>query len=174
MSSNNRIQNEIDHAKYLLKHGPSKIWNWDSNAGKIRWKRRADMLCSEITENSEVLELGCGAEYLTKELIKCNCNITAIDISEDLINYAKKNVVSPNLRFLIQNAYSMDFEDATYDFIVGSSVLHHLDIDKAISKIFRVLKPNGKIFFTEPNMLNPQIAIQKNIPFIKKIARRFA
>jgi len=31
-----------------------------------------------------------------------------------------------------------------------------------------VLRPNGTIFFTEPNMLNPQIAIQKNVPWVKR------
>ncbi len=32
----------------------------------------------------------------------------------------------------------------------------------------RVLKPGGRIFFTEPNMMNPQIAMQKNIPSLKR------
>jgi SAM-dependent methyltransferase len=31
-----------------------------------------------------------------------------------------------------------------------------------------VLKPGGTIYFTEPNMLNPQIAIQKNVPWVKR------
>jgi hypothetical protein len=30
------------------------------------------------------------------------------------------------------------------------------------------LKPGGRIAFTEPNMLNPQIALQKNIPWLKR------
>ena len=40
-------------------------------------------------------------------------------------------------------------------------------MDKSVSEIYRVLKPGGAIFFTEPNMMNPQIAIQKNISYIK-------
>ena len=46
-------------------------------------------------------------------------------------------------------------------------MLHHLDLDVAIIKIYQLLKPGGTISFTEPNMLNPQIMIQKNIPWIK-------
>ncbi|MCA9419174.1 MAG: hypothetical protein KC917_23060, partial [Candidatus Omnitrophica bacterium] len=33
----------------------------------------------------------------------------------------------------------------------------------------RVLKPGGRFVFSEPNMLNPQIAVQKNIPWIKRM-----
>jgi hypothetical protein len=46
--------------------------------------------------------------------------------------------------------------------------LHHLEVEKALRDVHRVLKPGGTVFFTEPNMLNPQIAIQKNIPWIKR------
>jgi hypothetical protein len=37
-----------------------------------------------------------------------------------------------------------------------------------LREIFRVLKPGGAIYFTEPNMLNPQIAVQKNVPWVKR------
>jgi len=40
---------------------------------------------------------------------------------------------------------------------------------KALKECYRVLKPGKALVFAEPNMLNPQIALQKNIPFIKKM-----
>src|SRR5205823_14114046 len=73
-----------------------------------------------------------------------------------------------NVQYQIENAYQLSYEDAAFDSVVGSSVLHHLEIAKALRDIYRVLKPAGTIYFTEPNMLNPQIAIQKNIPWIKR------
>ena len=54
------------------------------------------------------------------------------------------------------------------DSVVGSSVLHHLEVDAALKEIWRVLKPGGLVFFTEPNMMNPQIAVQENVPAIKE------
>ena len=44
------------------------------------------------------------------------------------------------------------------------------DVATALREIYRVLKPGGKIWFSEPNMLNPQILMQKNIPWLKRWA----
>ena len=71
-------------------------------------------------------------------------------------------------RIKIQDACALTYSDAAFDSVVGSSILHHLEIEPALREIRRVLKPGGTIYFTEPNMLNPQIAVQKNIPWIKR------
>jgi len=68
------------------------------------------------------------------------------------------------------NAESLDFAPASFDSVVGSSVLHHLDIERALSEIHRVLVPGGRIAFSEPNMLNPHIFLQKNVSYLKKLA----
>lgn len=63
----------------------------------------------------------------------------------------------------------MPFPNEIFDFIVGISILHHLDLNLALKEISRVLKPKGKFVFSEPNMLNPQIFVQKRISFLKKL-----
>ena len=115
-----------------------------------------------------VLELGCGIGYFTSELIHSGAEIVAIDVSPDLLEIAKTQHSARNVRYEIQNAYAMTYPDAMFDSVIGSSVLHHLEIKAALHEIHRVLKPDGAIYFTEPNMLNPQIALQKNIPWIKR------
>lgn len=168
LENDKRLRNEIEHGKYLKKQGAGDIWGWETVAGKKRWSRRVKMLTDHIKPGMNVLEIGCGSGYFTKELAKTNAEITAIDISQDLLDMAKEKVQSTHVNFLVDNAYDMNFNDCSFDTVVGSSVLHHLDIDLALKEIFRVLKPNGRIYFTEPNMLNPQIALQKNISFFKK------
>ncbi len=54
--------------------------------------------------------------------------------------------------------------------MIGSSVLHHLELGPALAEVRRVLKPGGRFVVAEPNMLNPQIMIQKNVPFVKRLA----
>ena len=168
MNPDDRLMHELEHGRYLASKGAGEVWNWESSAGKVRWKRRVDMLSSVIKEGDEVLELGCGTGYFTKELLKLNARITAIDISPELIEEARRTIQAENVYFKIQNAYQTEFLDNNFDAVVGSSVLHHLDLGKAVREIHRILKPGGLIAFTEPNMMNPQIALQKNIPWLKR------
>lgn len=164
----NRIAREIEHGRFLAHHGAGEIWNWESPAGKVRWARRVKMLCRDVTPGMRVLELGCGAGYFTRELARTGADITAIDISSDLLELARANCSAANVRYEIQDAAALTYAEATFDSVVGSSILHHLQIDPAVAEIYRVLKPGGSIHFTEPNMLNPQIAIQKNVAWVKQ------
>jgi SAM-dependent methyltransferase len=163
-----RISKEIQHGRFLAKHGAGEIWNWESPAGKRRWARRVKMIGGHLKPGMTILELGCGTASFTGELARSGAGIVAIDVSPELLEIARANCSAPNVRYEIQNAYALTYSDATFDSVVGSSVLHHLEIEEALREIYRVLRPGGTIYFTEPNMLNPQIAIQKNVPWIKR------
>jgi SAM-dependent methyltransferase len=126
------------------------------------------MLSSHLKPGMTVLELGCGTGSFTRELARSGADVIAIDVSPELLEIAKANFSAPNVQHEIQNAYSLSYPEGRFDSVVGSSVLHHLEIKEALRDVYRVLKPAGTIYFTEPNMLNPQIAIQKNIPWIKR------
>ena len=163
-----RIAKEIQHGRFLAQHGAGEIWNWEGQAGKLRWARRVKMLSNHLRPGMSVLELGCGIGYFTRELARSGADIVAIDVSPELLEIAKVDCAAENVRYEIQNACALSYPDAVFDSVVGSSVLHHLEIKEALHEIYRVLKSGGTIYFTEPNMLNPQIAIQKNIPWIKR------
>jgi ubiquinone/menaquinone biosynthesis C-methylase UbiE len=115
-----------------------------------------------------VLELGCGTGSFTRELARSGADVVAIDVSPELLEIARVNCSAPNVQYQIQNAYALSYSEGVFDSVVGSSVLHHLEIKVALRDMYRVLKPRGTIYFTEPNMLNPQIAVQKNVPWIKR------
>lgn len=163
-----RILHEIEHGRYLATHGAGEIWNWEGPAGRLRWQRRVSLLTANIRHGMKVLELGCGTAYFTRELAKTGACIEAIDISPDLLRAAQRNCPAENVSFHEQNAYALTYPENRFDAVVGSSVLHHLELDQAIHEIYRVLRPTGTVAFTEPNMLNPQIAVQKNVPAIKR------
>jgi SAM-dependent methyltransferase len=163
-----RISREIQHGRFLAENGAGEIWNWETSAGRIRWARRVKMLSSHLKPGMSVLELGCGTGSFTRELARSGADVVAIDVSPELLEMAKANCSAPNVQYQIQNAYALSYSEGAFDSVVGSSVLHHLEVEKALRGAYRVLKPGGTIYFTEPNMLNPQIAIQKNVPWIKR------
>jgi ubiquinone/menaquinone biosynthesis C-methylase UbiE len=162
------IDNEIAHGEKISNHA-EEIWGWGGLVGQSRAERRAQYFIElgQIHNTSAVLEIGCGTGIFT-EKIYCatNAQITAIDISSALLEQAEQKL--PNVNFKIEDAMRLSFGDSTFDIVYGSSVLHHLDMVAALKEFFRVLKPGGRLVFAEPNMVNPQILIQKNIPYIKE------
>jgi 2-polyprenyl-3-methyl-5-hydroxy-6-metoxy-1,4-benzoquinol methylase len=167
MVKDERILNEIRHGEYIRKHG-EEIWNWSSPAGKLRWARRCRLFAEFLgNHKSRVLEIGCGTGLFTKELARTDNTIVAIDISDSLIMKAKERVSSTNVNFIVGNAYETEFKSGSFDFVIGSSSLHHLEVDSALNEFNRILKSGGRMMFTEPNMMNPQVALIKNVPSIK-------
>jgi ubiquinone/menaquinone biosynthesis C-methylase UbiE len=164
----NVLEHEIAHGK-KISHNAEEIWGWESKAGRRRAERRANYFINlgSIKQPDKVLEIGCGTGIFTQKVyLTTKANITAIDISEELLKQASAKI--PEVNFKIDDAMNLSFPDNNFDIVFGSSILHHLDYQKSSEEIFRVLKPGGRLVFAEPNMLNPQIFIQKNVPFIKR------
>lgn len=114
------------------------------------------------------VELGCGTGEFTEDLARTGASVAAIDVSPELLAAAKTRGTAA--RFLIADATALPFGDASLDAVVGSSILHHVELGPAVAEMRRVLRPGGRACFTEPNLLNPQIAVQKNVPAIKRWA----
>ena len=168
--TDSRLANEIAHGKAILEKG-EEAWNWSSPTGRMRFLRRCQFFKDALgNTGKQVLEIGCGTGLFTQELAQTNNQILSIDISAELIQAAKARTLSGNVRFVVADACRTGLPPSSFDFVVGSSCLHHLEVNAALKEFHRVLKPGGKIIFTEPNMLNPQIALQKNVPFLKKWA----
>lgn len=163
-----RIAREIQHGRFLAEHKAREIWNWEGPAGQVRWARRVKMLSEHLRLGMTVLELGCGTGHFTRELACSGADIVAVDVSPELLAMAREGYPAPNVRYEVQNASALTYPNAVFDSVVGSSVLHHLEIKEALREIYRVLRVGGTIYFTEPNMLNPQIAIQKNVRWVKR------
>jgi ubiquinone/menaquinone biosynthesis C-methylase UbiE len=155
----------------MISERGEQIWGWSSPAGKRRMLRRAKYLNDALKtfKKSFVLEIGCGTGIYTSALAKTDNMIFAIDISFELISKAYKKHYGTNVVYIVCDAEYTPFKNDQFDAVIGVSILHHLEVKRALLEIYRVLKPAGRILFSEPNMLNPQIFFQKNIACIKKL-----
>lgn len=160
-----------ERAHGVLIHGdPEFVWGQSTHAGRLRIARRAKLVIDAcgLKPGMKVLELGCGSGNYTELYAKSGADILAVDLSEDLLEIARKRL--PHVRFQIAAAESLEgIADNSLDCVIGNAVLHHFEVPLALRAMHRVLKPGGMIAFTEPNMMNPQIALQKNIPPLKRL-----
>ncbi|MDO8805325.1 MAG: class I SAM-dependent methyltransferase [Elusimicrobiota bacterium] len=163
-----RIDNELAHGRKISQNAEF-YWGWSGVAGRLRSERRAAMYKSagDLQPGKKALEIGCGTGIFTAIIARTGADITAVDLSPELAERARAQNPSPNVKYAVMNVEKLEFPDNSFDCVYGSSVLHHLNLPKALPEMLRVLKPGGAFVFTEPNMLNPQIMLQKNIPFLK-------
>lgn len=166
-----RLENEILHGKFLAGLDDGEFWYWASAAGKERLKRRQEVFAQRAAPDMQILELGCGSGYFTEPMAEAGAHVTAIDISPDLIECARKRVPNENITFKVENAYQLNYENDYFDAVVGNSILHHLEMDQALNEVFRVLKPGKSICFLEPNLMNPLQMIELSTPTMRKLSR---
>ncbi len=116
-----------------------------------------------------MLEVGCGAGEFIERLSGSGLRITAFDLAEACAREARrKDGKDSPLLICTADIGLMPFKDETFDICFGISILHHIDLDSAWKEIIRVCRSGARFFFSEPNMLNPQIMAQKNIPWLKR------
>lgn len=161
-----RLQREVAHGATTTAVHQAEF-GWDSPAGIIRRQRRIDFICNDIPRDAKVLEVGAGTGLQTAGLLQHFSNIVGIDISPELLEVARKR--APGAEYLVMDAHAPSYPKESFDAIVGVSILHHLDWDLALQNYYPLLRPGGFLRFSEPNLLNPQIFLQKNIPFIKRM-----
>ena len=168
----NRVDNELDHGRFLAREGAETVWGWGTPAGRIRADRRTDMIArgAHLKPGMRIVEVGCGTGLFTELFAKLGVHVTAVELSPDLLDIARKRGIDPTHVTFVHGRFEDVELPNTFDAVVGSSVLHHLEVASALEKARTVLRSGGAIAFAEPNMLNPQIAVQKNVPIIKRWA----
>jgi 2-polyprenyl-3-methyl-5-hydroxy-6-metoxy-1,4-benzoquinol methylase len=166
-----RARNEIAHGQKLASSGnPEDIWNWNSPAGRVRAQRRGKLIAetAQLKPGMRVMEIGCGTGLFTEIFARYGASILAVDISPDLLSYARARHLPPELVEFREMRFEDCDLDNPFDAVVGSSVLHHLDMNAALQTIYNLLKPGGTMVFAEPNMLNPQVWAERNIPAVRE------
>lgn len=142
-------------------------------SGSLRVRRRIDLFFKHcgFKPGFKLLEIGTGTGEYAKALSRYGSTLFCTDISPNMLNKAvRKTAGEAPIHFFVSDIEQLPIKDGVFDAVVGNAVLHHLDIERALAGVFRVLKKGGGFAFAEPNMLNPQIFLQKHIRFLKRLA----
>jgi len=103
-----------------------------------------------------VLELGCGAAWMTRLLAERFEPESIVATEVDRIQHEKNLALAeiPSLvSFRIGGAESIDAPDTSVDAVFMFKSLHHVPrdlMDQALREIHRVLVPAGRAYFSEP------------------------
>ena len=140
-----------------------------------------NVLIHEKANKKIVLDYGCGIGSVTEKISSSNPEkLIGVDISEISINKAIESAKNLNIKieYSVDNCENLKIKEKTFDLVFGSGILHHLNLEKAINEICRVLKDNGEMVFLEPLGTNPLINFYRKLtpnsrsrdehPFIKK------
>ena len=100
-----------------------------------------------------ILDIGCGDGTLTVLLAKTvdAKDVYGVDISEIGLNEARKKGIRC---FKVDtDIEELPFEEDSFDFVFcGEFIEHVINTDKLLKDIHKVLKPNGKLVITTPNI----------------------
>ncbi len=168
--SASRLAREIEFHRSIADRA-ELVWNWDTPAGRIRAARRAALFVehAQLAPERTALEVGCGTGLFLDQVARSGARLHALDLSTHLLARARARVAAlAHVSLQCGNAEQMPYPDDRFDAVYGSSVLHHLDLDRALREVFRVLRPGGRMVFAEPNIVNPQVAVMFHVGATKE------
>jgi ubiquinone/menaquinone biosynthesis C-methylase UbiE len=119
----------------------------------ITWKEfLKTVIPSEV--GLRVLDVGTGTGVIALPLAATGHNVTALDLTAEMMEKAKANARQRGLAidFRIGDAEKLPFADNTFDVVINKWLLWTLpNPEKAISEWHRVLKPGGCLIIIDGN-----------------------
>lgn len=122
---------------------------WAQSRNKKKYWMEEKQKFHRYVPSGKILEVGSGGGRDAKDLIALGYEYIGTDISQGLLEEAKKN--NPQAKFLLQSVYDLDFPSETFDGAWVCATLLHMPknrIDTALQSIYKVLKKGAVIFIT--------------------------
>lgn len=123
----------------------------------IKWRNKVVDIVSKSKPNT-ILDIATGIGDLAISLTKTNAKeIIGLDISEGMLEVGKQKIANKQLddtiKMIIGDSENLPFDDNTFDAItVAFGVRNFENLDKGLSEILRVLKPNGTFVILETSV----------------------
>jgi len=125
----------------------------------------------------KTIDIGCGDGYITSQIFKKFKEVVGEDISKEAIKIAKKK--NPKMSLVAATCVNLPFSDNSFDTVVASEIIEHVNYNDGkmlLKEARRILKPQGKLIISTPNLSNPYMKFlqvtRKNIEHLKEYTKR--
>ena len=143
------------------------------------WWRKRLVKWMQSDAPKQILDVATGTGELAIALWKnLQVKITAVDLSQEMLNLADKKIKELGADITIQkaNAENLPFESNKFDAVsVGFGVRNFENLEKGLSELRRVVKENGNVYILEfskmEGVLSPlyNFYFRKVLPFLAKM-----
>jgi 2-polyprenyl-6-hydroxyphenyl methylase/3-demethylubiquinone-9 3-methyltransferase len=116
------------------------------NAARNPWIQ--ERIRSLHSHACDVLDIGCGAGFLTNTLASDGHRVTGIDLSAKSLDVAQKRDQTGSVRYMQLDAFAIPFPEQSFDVICAMDFLEHVEMPgQIIREAARLLRPGGLFFF---------------------------
>lgn len=130
------------------------------NEADMAFKKRVRTIFEWVDPRDDdlILDCACGRGfYLNMFRYVSSCKLVGLELDWSVIQKAQGNVGHlPDVMLNNANIYTLPYPDNTFDAVILSEILEHIDRDvEGLREVYRVLKPGGVVAITVPNANYP-------------------
>jgi SAM-dependent methyltransferase len=128
----------------------TKKYTENPTAVTAGWKLRVKKITELVGNNQTVLDLGCFDGTVGKYILDNQNIVYGVDASSVAVPKAIQKGIKAKIGNLEEK---LDFPDNFFDVVVAGETIEHIfEIDFFMKEIHRVLKPNGYVVMSTPNL----------------------
>ncbi len=111
--------------------------------------RKIAVVRALLRPDHTVLNIGCGTGSLSLRLAESGADLHGVDVSSEMVRIAREKTAAQGAENVTFHVSPFDdsfteFADGSLDVALAFSILHLVpDLDDALARIFRLLKPGG-------------------------------
>jgi SAM-dependent methyltransferase len=186
---------EVDHYGATYERFAAQVYAeiraqaFDEDIGQTGWLTadEHDLFISwlKLDHSSRLLDVACGSGGPSLRAARlANCLVHGIDVHEDAVKTALSQAEQANLTEeatfqQVDASKPLPFSDAAFDALICVDAINHLpDRVRTLREWARVLKPEGRVVFTDPIVVtgplsSAEIAVPSSIGFFLFVPSRF-
>lgn len=147
---NNDIYHQLGERWYTAQDDPVALLRAES-----RWRNpwiAAELRRAFGAQAVNVLDVGCGAGFLSNHLAATGFQVSGLDASAESLAVARRYDATASVRYELGDAYQLPFAAGSFQAVCAMDFLEHVDEPaRVVAECARVLQPGGLFFFATFN-----------------------